>query len=308
MVHRVGSRRGFVVCRGAAICLLVVLTSPRASAQSTQPVLRAQFADRLERIANELDGVMGYVVVDVISGDRVERLASSSFATASTIKLAILYELFKQADEGRVKLDAPIPLDRAHVVGGSGVLFELSAPTLPLRDYATLMVVLSDNTATNVVIDAVGMDRVNARMQALGLGDIRLRRRMMDLDAARRGNENVATPAAIAKLLGIIGNGEGLTPASKDALLAILKKGKTSPMLKGIPSDVAVASKPGDLDGVRVDAGIVYVPDRPYIFVAMTSWLQKDEDGERAMTDASRAAYEYFRRVAESTEYGRRIK
>ncbi len=308
MVHSEGSRRRCVICARALILIALVITSTAAFAQPTQPVLRAQFADRLDSIAKQLDGVMGYVVVDLTSGERIERLASSPFATASTIKLAILYELFKQADEGRVKLDAPIPLDRAHAVGGSGVLFELTAPTLPLRDYATLMIVLSDNTATNVVIDALGMERVNARMQALGLGDIKLRRRMMDLEAARRGNENVATPAAIAKLLAMIASGEGLTPASKDALLAILKKAKTSPMLQGIPNGVQVASKPGDLDGVRVDAGIVYVPDRPYIFVAMTSWLQKDEDGERAITDASRAAYEYFKRVADSTEYGRRIR
>lgn len=287
---------------------MLLVSCGLAVAQPTQPVLRAQFADRLETIASHLDGVMGYVVVDLTSGDRIERLAASPFATASTIKLAILYELFKQAEEGRVKLDAPIPLDRAHVVGGSGVLFELSAPTLPLRDYATLMIVLSDNTATNVVIDALGMERINARMQAMGLADIKLRRRMMDLDAAKRGNENIATPGSIAKLLGIIASGEGLTPASTDALLAILKKEKTSPMLQGIPSGVPVASKPGDLDGVRVDAGIVYVPDRSYVFVAMTGWLQKDEDGERAITDASRAAYEYFKRVAESTEYGRRIR
>lgn len=305
MVPYERSRQKFVA---VVIACILLLAGSTAVAQVTQPVLRAQFSERLEGVAKQLDGVMGYVVVDLTSGDRIERLPSSQFATASTIKLAILYELFKQVDEGRVKLDAPIPLDRAHVVGGSGVLFELSAPTLPLGDYATLMVVLSDNTATNVVIDTLGMERVNARMQALGLGEIRLRRRMMDLEAAKRGNENVATPAAIAKLLAMMFNGEGLTPGSKDTLLTILEKGKSSPMLRGIPNGVAVASKPGDLDGVRVDAGIVYVPDRPYIFVAMTSWLQKDEDGERAIEEASRVAYEYFKRMADSTEYGRRIR
>ena len=79
------------------------------------------------------------------------------FPLASTIKLAILYELFKQADEGRLNLDEVRPLDKRHIVGGSGVLLELTAPAMSLRDYATLMVVVSDNTATNLLIETVGM-------------------------------------------------------------------------------------------------------------------------------------------------------
>jgi beta-lactamase class A len=276
-------------------------------AQPGAGLLRQHLAHRLETLADDLDGVMGYVVIDLTTGERMERLAGHVFPTASSIKLAILYELFKQAEEGRVKLDGPIAWDAKQAVGGSGVLFELSNPTLSLRDYATLMVVLSDNTATNVVIDALGMDRVNARMQALGLGDIRLRRRMMDLEAARHGDENVATPTALARLLAMMEKGEGVTPASREAMLGILKKGKTSPLLRGIPPGVPVASKPGDLDGVRADAAIVYVPGRPYVLVAMTSWLQKDEEGERAIEEASRAVYQYFERLATGSEYGRKI-
>jgi len=295
----------------AIIPVLALLSAPALIAQQPEggaALLRVRLADRLERLARDVDGVMGYTVIDLTTGERIDRLASATFPTASSIKPAILYELFKQSDEGRVKLDAPVPWDAKRAVGGSGVLFGLSNPTLSLRDYATLMIVLSDNTATNVVIDAVGMDRVNARMQSLGLGDIRLRRRMMDLEAARQGHENVATPAALARLLMIIDKGEGVTAASREAMLSTLKKGKTSPMLRGIPPGVPVASKPGDLDAVRADAGIVYVPGRPYVFVAMTSWLQKDEDGERAIEEASRAAYQYFERLASSSEYGRKVR
>ncbi len=293
------------------VVLFVSVAGAPLGAQPASPgagVLRQRLIERLDTIAAGLDGVMGYTLIDLTTADRIERLPTHVFPTASSIKLAILYELFKQAEEGRVQIDAPRPWDAKRAVGGSGVLFELSNPTLNLRDYATLMVVLSDNTATNVVIDAVGMDRVNARMQALGVGDIRLRRRMIDLEAARKGNENVATTAALARLLAAIDKGEGLAPASRDAMLQILKKGKSSPMLRGIPSGVTVASKPGDLDAVRADAGIVYVPGRPYVFVAMTSWLQKDDDGERAIEEASRAAYQYFERLATASEYGRRIR
>lgn len=294
-----------------AIALLVGFLAVAGSgpaAQGTESLLRSQFADRLERIASSLDGVVGYAVQDLNSGERFERHAADAFPTASTVKIAVLYELFRQADESRLDLDATLTLDRAKAVGGSGVLFELSRVTMSLRDYATLMVVLSDNTATNVIIDAVGMERVNARMQSLGVGDIRLRRRMMDLKAALAGNENVASPAAIARLLAMIHRGEGLSTASREAAVAILQKGRSSAMLRGIPAGVPVASKPGNLDGVRVDAGIVDVPGRPYVFVAMTTWLGPRADGERAIEDLSRAAYDYFSRLATSSEYGRVVR
>jgi beta-lactamase class A len=279
-----------------------------AQPQTGASLLREQLTRRLELIASRVDGLVGYTIVDLVNGERIERLASHPFPTASSIKIAILYEMFRQADEGRVSLDASIPWDPARAVGGSGVLFELSAPVLTLRDYATLMIVLSDNTATNVLIDALGIDAVTARMKTLGMPEIQLRRRMMDLEAALAGRENVASPAALAKLLEVVHKGDGLKPRSRDALLAILRKAKSSPMVRGIPSGVPVASKPGDLDGVRADAGIVSVAERPYVFVAMTSWLQRDEEGERAIEELSRTAYQYFSRLATASEYGRKVK
>ena len=269
--------------------------------------LRERFAQRLEEIARRVDGVAGYCIVDLTSGDRFTRLENAVFPTASTIKLAILYELFVQAQEGRLRLDQQKTLDRAAAVGGAGILVELGTPTLSLRDYAQLMILLSDNTATNVIIDAVGMANVTARMRALGLPDTRLRRKMMDGDAARRGDENVSTPNEMARLLEIFHEGQGLTPASREDALAILKKGRGSSLARVIPAGVEVASKAGDLDAVRADAGIVLAKNRPYLIAVMTSWLQDDSAGGTAIEDLSRAAYEYFGRLGVSSPYGRAI-
>ncbi|MFB3853755.1 MAG: serine hydrolase [Vicinamibacterales bacterium] len=274
---------------------------------ATAAALKAQFAERLEAIARQVDGVVGYTIVDLTSGDRFARFENSVFPTASTIKLAILYELYVQAQEGRVRLDAVKTLDRAAAVGGSGVLFELGTPSLALRDYAVLMIVLSDNTATNVLIDTLGMSSITSRMRALGLGETRLRRKMIDLAAARRGDENVSTPAEIARLLEIYYKGEGLQPASRDDALAILKKDKDTPLVRGLPAGTVVASKPGELEGVRVDAGIVFARNRPYILSIMTSWLADDEAGAKAIEALSRAAYGYFSRLGAGSDYGRRI-
>ena len=263
-----------------------------------QAELKAKFAQRLHEISSRVDGVVGYAVLDLTSGDRITHLGGETFPTASTIKIAIVYELFKQAEEGKVRLTETITLDRSKAVGGTGVLVYMGTPTLSILDYATLMVTLSDNTATNVLIDRLGMANVTARMESLGLTHTRLRRRMMDTAAARRGDENVSTPDEIVRLLETVSK-------NKDAV-ELLEKPKTSRLRRGLPAGVAAADKPGELEGVRVDAGIVFAKNRPYILCVMTTYLKSEEEGESAIEEMSRAAYEYFSRIA-SGPLGRRF-
>src|SRR3954447_9456769 len=213
-----------------------------ATQGSTSNELKSKFEQRLKDISSKVDGVVGYEIVDLTSGDRFAHLERETFPTASTIKLTLVYELFKQAEEGRIRLDETLALDRSKAVGGTGVLVEMGTPVLSIRDYAVLMVTLSDNTATNVLIDRLGMDHVARRMQALGLSGTKLRRHMMDTAAARRGDENVSTPEEIARLLeamnggGRAGEGRGMADA-----IALLKKPKDSRLRKGLPDDVATA-------------------------------------------------------------------
>jgi beta-lactamase class A len=279
-----------------AFVLATVVLNGQAAGQLAAD-LKTKFEQRVQEIASRLDGVVGYVFVDLTSGERITRLERETFPTASTIKLAIVYELFKQAAEGKIRLDETITLDRGKAVGGSGVLFELGTPTLSIRDYAALMVTLSDNTATNILIDRLGMEQIARRMQGLGLNATKLRRHMMDTAAARRGDENVSTPDDIAGLL------QAMPPDG----LELLKKPKESRLRKGLPSGVATADKPGELEGVRVDAGIVYAKNRPFVLCVMTTFLKDEGEGERAIQEMSRAAYEYFSRLADGP-LGRRIR
>jgi beta-lactamase class A len=277
-----------------ALCATVLASQSPAAAE-----LRAKFEQRLREIAARIDGVAGYAILDLTSGDRIGHLEDAVFPTASTIKLAVVYELFKQVEARRIRLDDMLTLDRAQAVGGSGILFHLGTPTLSLRDYATLMVTLSDNTATNVLIDRLGMDAINARMQALGLAATKLRRHMMDAAAARRGDENVSTPAEIVRLLQAINK-------EPDAV-ALLQKPKESRLRNGLPPEIDTADKPGELEGVRVDAGIVFEKNRPYVMCVMTTYLKNDAEGERAIEEMSRAAYDYFSRLGAGGAYGRRL-
>jgi beta-lactamase class A len=289
---------------GVVAALLLIGLDRAGGAQQTPASdaipreLATKFAKRLETIAASVDGVVGYEVLDLTSGDRAGRLERAVFPTASTIKIAIAYELFEQAHGGKVRLDQPLTLDRAKAVGGAGVLRELGTPTLSIRDYATLMVMVSDNTATNVLIDLVGMDNVTARAASLALANTKLRRHMMDQAAARRGDENTSTPDELVRLLEHLYRSAERSPTSPEAdTIALLEKPKESRLRRGLPAGVIAADKPGELAGVRVDAGIVFAKDRPYALAVMTTYLQNEAEGERAITEMSRAAFEYFSRV-----------
>jgi beta-lactamase class A len=301
-------RRAKVLAGAVVACLLYAANSSTAqNASDLATTFSKAFAAKIESIASSADGVIGYTIIDITSGERFDRLERTAFPTASTIKLAVLYELLKQAEEGRIDLDLAAPLDRAHAVPG-GLLYELTTPSLSPRDLAVAMILQSDNTAANVLIDRLGMDAVNKRTAGLGLQATRFRRRMIDLEAARRGDENVSTPADLATMMLAFHNGAGLSAQSKKAALEILEKPKTSAISTSVPKDVAVASKAGDLEGVRADAGIVYVPGRPYVFVVMGTFLRETHDIERPLEDLARVSYEYFSRRATVSAYGRALR
>lgn len=296
--------------RAYAAVMAMALGVAGVAAQTTGPFqqdLAKQLHARLEATAARLDGVLGYALVDLTSRERVAaRLPDEPFPTASSIKLAILYELLKQAEEGTIALEKPAPLDRRQVVGGSGVLQHLAGPVLSLIDHAALMIIVSDNTSTNVVIDAVGMPNVNARMKSAGLGDIQLRRKMMDAAAARRGDENIASPASLAKSIELIWRGTGLREESRERAVRILREVNGS-IRAAVPGRIRVASKTGSLEGVRAEASIVEIPDHPFALAVMTTYLRTDADGERAIREVGDAAFSYFERLAASGAYGRRI-
>ncbi len=292
----------------AGILIFVALTALAAPAQSHFPaVLDAKFQAALHDAEAGLDGVLGIALKDLKTGKNFLLNERDVFPQASSIKIAILLETLKQAEEGRLKLDEFISLEESRKVAGSGVLFYLGRPSLSLsvRDTAVLMIVLSDNTATNLLIDRVGMDAVNKRLDGLSLAKTRLRRKMMDLKAAAEGRENVSTPLEMLTLLEKVWKGGILKEPFRKDFLDILAIPKDSPLRSGVPEGVDVAEKPGELEAVRCDSGIVMLPGRPYILCIMTTYLKRDSDGNPAIAKISRLAYEHFSRLERSSEIGR---
>ena len=291
--------------------ILVVLgasASPAAPTKSRFPaILDAKFQAAVRDTEAGLDGILGLALKDLKTGKTFLINEREVFPQASSIKIAILLEAFKQAEEGRLQLDEFIALEESRKVAGSGVLYYLGCPSLRLsvHDTAVLMVVLSDNTATNLLIDKVGMEAVNRRLDVLGLAKTRLRRKMMDLKAAAEGRENVSTPIEMMTLLEKLWKGDVLKEPYRKDLLEILTIPKDSPLRAGVPEGIAVAEKPGELEAVRCDSGIVQLTGRPYVICVMTTYLKHAADGNQAITRISRLAYEHFSRLERSSEIGR---
>src|SRR5262249_5206698 len=153
-----------------------------------------------------------------------------------------------------------------------------------LRDLATMMVAVSDDSATNVLIDRLGMDNVNALMDSLGLPHTRLRRKMMDLKAASEGREHVSTPNEMMMLLDAVYHGKALNRDLTADFFKLLSTHKRSFIPRDLPEDLKIANKPGELEGVRNDSGVVFVENRPYVICVMTTFLRHERDGEEAIS------------------------
>jgi beta-lactamase class A len=286
------------------ICLLFTVTSARADDELVRPV-SANTLSRLEQIDRRVDGVLGIVIEDLKGEHRFAVNADKTFSQASAIKIPILMEVFKQADEGKVDLDERLWVEKKYQVAGSGILGELGdrSTQMSVRDLCVMMIMLSDNTATNMLIDKVGLENVTKSMASLGCEKTRLRRRMMDTEASARGDENVSTPAEAAKLLRLLYNGKFVSSEVSDDILGILRKEKAGDVKSALPEGVKVAFKVGSIPGVATEWAIVELENRPYIVVVMGGYGKGDEF-QGAIRRVSEVAYDFFSRLATATKYG----
>src|SRR5262249_3045555 len=172
-------------------------------------------------------------------------------------------------------------------------------------DLAQFMVAVSDNAAANILIDRVGKDNVNAMLRGLGLSKTMLRRKMIDIGAAQRGDENVATPEEMVRLLEAIYKEKVLKKETTPALIKQLSTLKQSYIPRLLPVSVQVANKPGELEAVRTDSGIVFAPNRPFAISIMTTYDRDERAAERAISEVALKAYQHFEMRGKTSEYGR---
>lgn len=261
-------------------------------------------ADRIAAIDQAFSGTIGVTAINLTSGERLDFNGTATFPPASTVKLPVLYEVFRGAREGRWSLDDQLTLTADNIVEGSGVLLDLS-PGLQMcvRDVATLMIVVSDNTATNMLVDLVTVEAVNRSLRELGIEDVRVNRKIgMNMEKPL----GEATPAGMARLMQLIARYEVLTPQDCMGMIDILKRQKHKELTnRYIPETddeedtpaVRIASKSGWIRGTRNDVALIWAPRATYVLSMFSKGCKDrrfyhDNEAAVALARISQAVYE----------------
>jgi beta-lactamase class A len=293
----------------AVLALLAVLAMPSAVSQPEHlDQLATKLQHELQRIAAAAPGVVGIAIVDLGSGKRFGVNDDLLFPQGSAIKIPILIELYRRADRGEVKLADRLRVGRGDQVGGSGLLqyFADGGSELSLHDLAVAMIVLSDNSATNILIERLGMDRVSQTMAELGAKQTRLRRKMIRPAESARGNENISTPREAADLMVRLSRCDlPVSVASCAAIRTILEIPKSGSFRDAIPGSVPVAWKPGGIEGAQTAWGLVSLPGAAYAIAIMINYGPDSMDPP--IREISSAAYRYFTQIARTTPHGARV-
>ena len=274
-------------------------------------------ADKLEAIAAAHKGTVAVAVKPLgWEGDTVARNADTPLQTASLIKLAVMAACYSRADEGKLDLQKKVTLTREDKVPGAGILTDhfTEGATLSVRDLIRLMIRYSDNTATNMVLDQVGIRTVNEYTAARGLPETRINSKVfkrssssVDLKRSEKYQLGSTTANETVRLLELIHDNTAASQESCQAMLAHLRANDDKEQLvRFLPGNVTVAHKTGATNQVRTDAGILYLPDpadkkktRPVAVCVLTGdnadqrWVL-DNEGQLTIAKIGKAVYDHF--------------
>lgn len=276
------------------LCAAANVAAQPMAMTANQKLLSDKLRSQIEQVVEASPGVIGVSVIDMTTGSSIGVNEDLTFPTASSIKLVVEAALYRDVADGRLNLDNVYKVDL-----GKGLIEKT------LRDISFAMINDSDNYATNVIIDLVGMARVNELTRAVGLKSILLQRRMLDTAAGQRDLENLATPADAAKFMTKFLTCDLPIPMDrcKEMLAVAFKTYPSGPVRQQIPDAIPVVQMPGGLDGVRNSWAAVDLPGRPFAFAIMGHFGDFDTltVAIRRITDLT---YDYFRRLAGANTYG----
>jgi beta-lactamase class A len=244
---------------------------------------------RVDEIATGLRGRLGCLICDGDGAVWAEHRSGEQFVAASVIKVPILVALAAEVDAGRASWEMVLPANPADAGIGGGVIEVLSPLPYTLKDLATLMIVVSDNHATNRIIDFLGIKRINATFARYGWSATVLGRRMWDWAARQQGRDNLSSPQDTARVfLGIL-RSEWVTDQTTAEILSILRAQLLHDKLPAwLPFDTIVAHKTGELQGVQNDSGILFQAAGPIIVSVYTNELTADAEGRIAIQQIGR--------------------
>ena len=268
------------------------IAGPRAPARpvAAPAMARADTAAlhrTLDSIADRHHGVVGYAIVNLETGERLTRRGDETFPTASLIKVPVMVTVFDLVTKGELSLDDPLTLLKIDKVGGAGVLHLLHPGlVLTVRDATALMIAVSDNTATNLILDRVLMRRVWDKMEALGLMHTKVHHKVMTWassvapDSTKKYGLGVTTPNEAAQLFALLADGKAVNAAADSAMLAMLDNNQDSELLQRHVSGVRAPHKTGAVDASRTECAIFYLQSR-----VVACALTKENQDQRWLVD-----------------------
>jgi len=220
------------------------------------------------------------------------------------MKVAVLVELYRQARHGQVRLDEPLTIrNEFHsLVDGSPFaldpqddteteLYRAAGETRTLAQLGELMITVSSNLATNLLIDKLGVDNIRAGMHGLGANGMNVRRDLEDGKAFEQGLNNTTTASALLRLMEAVAKGKAVDPESSRQMLAILERQTVNDRIPaGLPPGMRVAHKTGEITGIRHDAAIVFAA-RPFVLVVLTRGAKSPEAGSALIVEITRQLY-----------------
>ena len=276
------------------------------------PLLPAGAADldaRIEPLLKAHKGTVAVAVKHLKTGEEFSRNADEPMPTASLIKLPIMVEAYWQAAENKVKLDKPLTLRKEDKVPGSGILTShfSDGATFPLRDAVRLSIAFSDNTATNLVLDEIGIPSTNLRMEKLGFKHTKINAKVykgsttsIDPERTKKFGLGSTTAREMVQLLERIEAGKVVSPEACKEMIAHLKScDDREKMTRLLPAGTIVAHKTGSVNASKTDAGILYLKSGPVALCVLTDknddvrWTP-DNAGQVLIAKVAKEVYEHF--------------
>ena len=234
-----------------------------------------EWKKKIEKIISQVEGKVCVNFYDLNKNNGFSINGDKKVLSASMIKLLILAELMKKIFENKFSLSDTVMMANFMKIGGDGVLKELNTGHhFTLKELATLMIIVSDNQATNILIDFLGMENINQLGKELDLKETFLGRKMMDAEARKKGYDNYTCADDISLLLKLIYQEKLINKEASQLMLDILLRQQQGERLQRyLPSDIKIAHKCGDLDNLENDGGIIWLGDRAYILVVLTNGM-----------------------------------
>jgi beta-lactamase class A len=287
----------------ALIALVLVACLPLALAARDQKFEAARI--RLEQRIAESGAEVAVVFRSLDGKHHLEIRPRDSFHAASTMKLGVMLELFRQVHRGMLRLDDPLPIRNEFHSIVDGSPFQLDpvddsdpepytkvGSTMTLRDLCEAMITRSSNLATNLLMEKLGIANIRRTVKANGGEGLEIVRVLEDGKAFAKGLNNTTTAAALAALLDRIARGKAVDGASSQQMAAILKRQTFNEAIPvGLPSGTPVAHKTGEITKIHHDAAIVFAP-RPFILVILVRGIEQREKSSALMADITRILYQ----------------